>query len=298
MNIVRRAYAMIGSAVRSIEQACAAVPYTIVSEPAARFSTGKPIENTRALYRSDIGNCLGIHTPQFQFLQPCESLQVLESAREMIGAEWGSVAVLKGGRQLMASILLDNKITAPKRGDKVGLSLLYMDFWDGTGRAQFSLAWNVLACTNGAISRKSVLSFSEKHNGTLPSRFSDMQNRLRANLALEVGETQRIVSRLDNAEMSQEEMRVFVEKLFPSADAEKVSTRLQNTRDSVFAGFTRGTGNVGRTRWDAFNAVTEHLDWQSTFRETEFSREDNRLVSLLNGSAANVRNRALELLLA
>jgi fido (protein-threonine AMPylation protein) len=54
---------------------------------------------------------------------------------------------------------------------------------------------------------------------------------------------------------------------------------------------------VGRTRWDAFNAVTEHLDWAGTFRETEFSREENRFESLVTGSAARVRERAMELLL-
>jgi hypothetical protein len=68
-------------------------------------------------------------------------------------------------------------------------------------------------------------------------------------------------------------------------------------REAIVTGFSRGTGNRGQTRWDAFNSVTEWVDWESTFRTTEFSREENRFESLLTGKGANTRNRALELLL-
>lgn len=291
----RRSYAMTGTRVSSIQEACNVIPYIIESEPVARLS-GKQIPGTQGLFRSDTGNCLGIHSPKYGFLQPCDSLQVLENAREMLGGEWGSVAVMKGGRQVMASILLDLKIVAPKRGDTVGVSLLYRDFWDGTGRAMLDLALDNLTCSNGMIARKSIVTFQEKHTGNLSARFSAMQQSLEANIALEFGETQRIVYSLDSRDMTGDEMAGFVEKLFPTSG--EVSTRLENIRETVRVGFTRGTGNQGKTRWDAFNAVTEYLDWQSTFKETEFSREDNRMESLLNGNGARIRSRALELLMS
>jgi hypothetical protein len=106
-----------------------------------------------------------------------------------------------------------------------------------------------------------------------------------------------LIVTLDNRPMSQQEMTGFVERLYP-ANGEELSTRTENVRSAIVTGFSRGTGNRGQTRWDAFNAVTEYLDWQSTFKETAFPREENRLDSLLNGNAAKVRNRALELLLS
>lgn len=124
-----------------------------------------------------------------------------------------------------------------------------------------------------------------------------MRKQLHTNLLLEIGHTQEIVISLDNKDMSVSEMENFAERLFPS-QGDDVSTRLENIRSQVVAGFTRGTGNRGKTRFDALNAVTEYLDWQSTFRETDFSRAENRLDSLINGSGARTRARALELLLS
>lgn len=296
-NEVRQPYCFSGKRVNSIEEACAAIPFYVETEPAARLSTGKAIPNTQNLYRSDNGYCLGQHTPQFTFLQPCDSLQTLEAARELIGGKWASVSANKGGKHLLAFITLEAEITAPKRGDKVGFSIGFSDFYNGSGVCSLDLFANVLACDNGMVSQKSIVSFSGKHSPNLAERVNTMKKQLHTNLLLEIGRTQEIVFTLDNRPMSLPEMRAFTEQLFP-VNGEKVSTRLENIRETVYAGFTRGTGNRGQTRYDALNAVTEYLDWQSTFRETEFSREENRMDSLINGSGAKTRARALDLLLA
>lgn len=302
-NEVRKPYAYSGTKVSNIEEACNAVPFYIVSEPAqcsdtiAKLRGGrKELENTQNLYRSDTGGLLGQHTPQFGFLQPCDSLQTLETARALIGGEWASVAANKGGRQLMGFISLETTITAPKRGDKIGFSVGYTDFFDGTGKVGLALYANVLACDNGMVGTKSLVTFSEKHGRNLAARAKVMQERLHTNLLLEIGHTQEVIFTLDNKEMTVAEVTNFAERLFPT-DAEEVSTRTENMREAIVTGFSRGTGNVGRTRFDALNAVTEYLDWQSTFRETQYSREENRLDSLINGNGARIRSRAMELLL-
>ena len=284
--------------VETYEQACNAIPFHIVTEPAARLSTGLAIPGTQNLYRSDNGFCLGQHTPQYSFTQPCESLEILEKARDLMGGKWQGVSVFKGGRKIMASVTLDTQIKAPNRGDTVAFGLFHTDIFDGTGFETLSLGSVNLTCTNGNTSLKSICSFSGKHNQTLAEKIKQMSKSIMANIALEIGRTREIVFTLDMKEMSNQEMTEFAERLFPSPEGETVSTRTENIRQAIVTGFSRGTGNHGETRWDAFNAVTEYLDWQSTFRETEFSREENRLDSLLNGNGAKIRNRAMELLLA
>lgn len=294
---VRFALSSFGKRVKSYAEACASIGFTIISEPAARLSTGKAIPNTQNLYRSDTGSCLGQHTPQFQFLQPCDSLKTLERAREIVGGEWQSASTPKDGRQLSAFIGLEAKITAPTRGDTVGLSVGLFDFFGGQGRCRLGLFANVLACDNGATASKSLLDFSEKHIGSLSSRFAAMEFNLHIRLQDQIAEMQGTVTKLDTTPITGNEVERFAALLFPATDETDVSPRVQTAREAVTTGFVRGLGNVGRTRWDAFNAVTEYLDWGSSFRETEFSREDNRFESLTVGSAAKTRARALELLL-
>jgi hypothetical protein len=296
-NTVRFALSNFGTNVADYSAACAAVPFTFSQEPVSRALTGKVIPNSLGLFRSDTGGCVGIHSEKFGFVQPSESLAALERARALVGGKWESVAVTKGGRQLAAFVSIETQITAPKRGDKIGLSIGQFDRFDGTGRTRLQLWANVLACNNGLARAESLVTFSEKHTGSIRERFAAMEFNLAIKLQEQIAEMQGVVDKLDNTPISRSEVIDFARALFPAADELNVSTRTENVRDAILTGFVRGTGNVGRTRWDALNAVTEHLDWAGTFRETEFSREENRFESLVTGSAARVRERAMELLL-
>ena len=296
-NTVRYSLSNFGTKVNDYASACAAVPFTFSQEAVSRASTGQIIPNSKGLFRSDTGGCVGIHSDGFGFVQPSESLATLERARALVGGTWSSVASTKGGRQLAAFIQIEKQITAPKRGDKVGLSVAYFDRFDGTGKARLQLLANVLACDNGMTKSDSLVTFSEKHCGSIRERFSAMEFNLAMKLQEQVEEMQATVNALDNTPITRSEVIDFARALFPAADEANVPTRTANVRDAIATGFVRGTGNVGQTRWDAFNAVTENLDWSSTFRETEFSREENRFESLVTGSASRVRARALELLL-
>lgn len=297
-HLNRRSYANLGQRVSSLEEACAAIPFHIETDTVSRTSTKGEIRNTKALFRSDNGACLGIHTPLFEFAQPCETLEKFETMREFVGAEWRSASAFKGGRQLMVGLRLDLEITAPKRGDKVGFELLGFDYFDGSGRFTARLNALTLACTNGAIGASNLAATSIKHVGqSFIEKNDEWLKKFETNLALEIGQTKEIVFSLDSTPMSRSEVVAFAEKLFPQR-GEKLSVQTENARQAIVSGFSRGTGNVGSTRWDAFNAVTEWLDWQSTFRETEFSREENRMESLFSGNGARTRARALELLSA
>lgn len=60
--------------------------------------------------------------------------------------------------------------------------------------------------------------------------------------------------------------------------------------------FKTGEGNEGKTRWDAYNAVTEYVTHYRTYRETEAtSVEVNRFVGVLETDTMS--RTALNLLL-
>ncbi len=294
---VRKCYSRIGTPVANYAEAVARVGFNVLAEPVARHSTGLSIPNSTGLFRSDNGVCLGIHSDRFSFVQPSESLRVLEKAREIVGGQWVSVQANKGGRMVTGFVDVETNIKAPKRGDTVSLSLAYFDHFDGGGRACFKLSACNLTCDNGMTGQKDVMSFNEKHIGDISGRMLAVEAKLQFNFALAVENMREQIVKLDSTPMDRAEVEGFARVLFPAKDENEVSTKTENMRDAIVTGFSRGTGNQGRTRWDAFNSVTEFLDWGSSFRETDFSREENRFESLLTGNGAKTRERALELLL-
>lgn len=82
-------------------------------------------------------------------------------------------------------------------------------------------------------------------------------------------------------------------------DGDKTSVPLTNQVDKLNSLFARGSGNEGRTRWDAFNAVTEFVDHSRTIRLTSGrSKAEARFEASLLGSGDAVKARAFELLTA
>jgi hypothetical protein len=61
--------------------------------------------------------------------------------------------------------------------------------------------------------------------------------------------------------------------------------------------FAQGAGNIGRTRWDAFNAVTEFVDHFRSIRVSSGrNRSEVRFESVLTGSGDDLKARAFDLL--
>lgn len=297
-NIVRKAYSQIGAPVSSYAQAVSTVGFDIQALQMKHPVSGKLIPNETGLFRSDNDGCLAIHSDKFSFVQPSESLKVLERARQIVGGQWSSVQVNKGGRMIGAFIEVENTIVAPNRGDTIALSLGLFDHFDGNGLARINLSACNLTCTNGMTGLKSIISFASKHIGDVSSRLKVLEGSLQLKFVQAVDEMRGQVVALDSKPMTRAQVEVFAEQLFPIDPDAVNKSRVENQRQAVVTGFSRGTGNYGETRWDAFNAVTEYLDWTSTFRETQFSKQENRFESLLVGKGANTRARALDLLLS
>jgi len=298
-NTIRKPYSQLGKAVENYAQAVATVGFTINALPIpSPTNPRQSIKNKTGLFRSDNGECLEIHSEKFAFVQPADSLMVLEKARQVVNGQWQTVQVNKGGRMICGFIGVENEFIVPKRGDVISFGLGHKDFFDGKGLEEFFLYSNNLSCDNGMVSSKAVMSFKNKHIGDIKDRVKAVEGRLQYQFVLAVNDMKEKITALDAKPMALNEVTRFAEILFPSdLVGDEIPTRTLNMRESIISGFTRGTGNQGRTAWDAFNSVTEFLDWGSTFRETEFSRDENRFESLLMGKAMGTRERALELLL-
>lgn len=292
-----------GKRVCSLEQARAALNYS-VSKEEIFDADGQPLGDFRGMFNSNTRRILGVVKRNFTFIQPSQSLEIMEAAVNATGARWTSVAALHGGASLIAfAELADAKIVAPKRGDTVAIGFGVSDSFDGSARLSGSVFASVLACTNGMKSSKGLFGFSKKHTPSLTEVVAGIRHTFADKVNDAVAEMRGLVTQLDNTPMSQAEHDTFTLRLFgvPSETALRdgsTPSRTENRVDEVRSLFTRGAGNVGRTRWDSLNAVTEYLDWYSSFRETGVDREENRFLSITSGNAARVREDAIALLTA
>lgn len=101
--------------------------------------------------------------------------------------------------------------------------------------------------------------------------------------------------------MTSAAMRAFAHELFPS-HTEDASGKLVGMRERVIDLFDNGQGQylARGTRFAAWNAVTEYADHTRTTRRTKDGddAETSRLSSAWFGSGADLKDRALKLLLA
>lgn len=292
-----------GQNVSNIEAARAALNYN-VSKEEIFDADGNSLADFRGMFNSETRQILGVVKKGFTFIQPSESLEIMEAAVKATGARWTSVASVRGGASLyaFAELPAEKQIRAPKRGDLVSMGFGIRDAFDGSALISGSVFANVLACTNGAKSKRNLFAFAKKHTASLSEVIEGIRYKFAVAVDEAVEEMRATVTQLDNTPMTKSEHDAFTLRLFGVRDEVALTdgstpTRTLNRVNEVRSLFVRGMGNVGRTRWDSFNAVTEYLDWYSTFRETNVSFEENRFLSITDGNAARVREQALELLL-
>lgn len=298
----RRSLSRYGNAALSFDEAVKSLDYGISKESIYDADGTELPGEFRGIFNTKTRKPLGIAGDGYTFYQPSESLEIMRAAVETIdGAKWRSVVVTHGGAHISAFAQLKSEIKAPKRGDKVGLSFFMRDWFNQKGLHSFGVNAETLACTNGAITSESLFSMSGKHTSSLKDKIEGARVGLAVRIQDEVERLRGFVFKLDSTPMSRTEMDSFSLKLFDLRDEKdlaEASPQLRGKIESVRTLFVRGTGNVGKSRWDAFNAVTEMTDWQTSFRNTDNATADeNRFLSLLGGPVLRLKDKAKELLL-
>lgn len=105
------------------------------------------------------------------------------------------------------------------------------------------------------------------------------------------------VQRLAATAISKDAAVDVFSKLLDINPDEAVTPKVQKSLDTLVELFVRGTGTEGKSRWDAFNAVTEFVDHRRTLRVGEGrSRAEARFESALLGDGDALKATAYDLL--
>lgn len=195
-------------------------------------------------------------------------------------------------------VLVKRQAWCAKKGDSIMTYDLWLNRHDGSGCFELHRTNVRVVCAN---TWKLAVSGGNRVFGVRHTR--NIEQGVQA--ALEVlgyveneEEKQRAAAqRMVSVEMTVAEASKAFDVLLGIKEGVEPSTRLENQAKELNRLFVSGTGNLGKTRWDAFNAVTEYVDHGRSSRVSG-GRDDKevRFESVLMGSGDALKARAFDLL--
>ena len=195
-------------------------------------------------------------------IQNHELIDAFDEVRKMYGADYKAAGVMRGGSRVWVQAQLPKEYTFEipnRKGDKINSMLTMLIGHDGViSNCIFPTSMRG-ACNNQfvAMTRESTRDYRIQH-------FSNWNNKLdlvKSVFAKNINSLKSMYTdfaKLDSTAISKEELYNFLGELYPMKNQE--DDRMVNRHNDIATLFSRGAGNLGKSRWDAFNAVTEYVD--------------------------------------
>ena len=226
------------------------------------------------------------------------------------GGRWETAGSIKGGRQVFGSLALERETVLDPNGvgDKVNTYLLINTSHDGSVAIQASITPVRVVCANtlnlalSAVTGKKAVkqSFKIRHTATASGKVQQAREALGlANAYMD--EFDIMAKNMIETEISKAKFDEIVALAYPAPKGEdkKGSFKKHQSKvdliQSIYVGDYNNT--ISGTKWGAFNALTERLDW---YRSARGGSNESILASasgfdpMINAE----KNRLLKLVLA
>lgn len=266
-------------------------------------ANGKLVPNKRVTVRMDTGEPLGVVGPAYKLHSVKDAFGFADNLVDDGQAKYETGAVMRGGAWVFLSMELDHlDITVPGDPSDIKTFLVVSTSFDGSRHTEAHVTRVRTVCRNTfELGKEGALSyFRIKHLGSLEGKLAEARKAL--GIAFKNTEyVNEITRELAGKKLVEKQIReIFETAVWPidpeasEATIEKSHARLafENYLNSPTLEGIRGTA------WGAYNAVTEYLDHEVTYKSrTRGSAEDARADSLLFGRSKNAKDRALSALL-
>ena len=251
------------------------------------------VPNKYACTRRDTGQVFGIFGSGYEPIQNRDKFGVFGDALVAAGeAVFHSAGSLNGGALTWMLMKLPGDLKVSD-GSVLERGILLTDSYNGSSALGLRfINMNKVCCNTlpGIVGGRGA-QFRGKHTINLMGRV----NEARQIMGLEQAYSEMLmlgIERMAQEAMDKPQLADFLEKLFGvEEDVEAISTRVRNQMDRVGDLFYNGMGNVGETRWDALNAVTEFVDHHRGPDD-----QAKRLNAAWFGGGADMKAKAWELL--
>lgn len=265
----------------------------------------------RAIRRSDNLDVLSIVKERYT---PIQNRDILEPLAEIVrenDARFVAGGVCHGGKKAWVQAELNKPISIKTKNgeDVINNYIVGMIHHDGLGSNAILPFTKRVSCSNQfAAIKRAASGFSIRHSSSWENRVDEARKRFRvamqANNDFALAATEMAL-----IDMGEDEFKTFALKILPDVKPNRYAPdgrSQEKKRELMFGLFRHGKGNIGRTRWDAFNAVTEYFDhYEGSTRianaidrgqNIRKSMERRFLNSLAGGQTNIVKHKAYELL--
>lgn len=251
--------------------------------------------------RDSDNKTLGVVRPSYKLVQNADLLAFGDMLVDSGEAKWDTAGSLRGGQLVFASMVLPDGIKVP--GDDSGHDLYLLltnghDGWHslkGVVTVVRAVCMNTVSAALGGAQHV----FNIKHNQTLDGML--MEARRALGITFQYAEVfEQTAGQLVGKTFSEGEVESIFRTLWPVPDGIAPSKFEQTSFAKAFENWKttdtlderlRGTG------WGVFNAITEYLDHEADYRGgRRVDAESARAESLIMGRAADLKDRALSLL--
>lgn len=261
----------------------------------------RKVDDYQAVERLDNQKVLSICGSRYT---PIQNAGAFDFFDEVVGsgqAVYTTAGALNEGRRVWIMAKITGKLFIDTRPDEeIERLILLCNSHDGTQSLTMQQVATRVVCQNTlSVAMKGATNqIKIRHTQNYKSKVDEAQRTLKIihgyydNLKV-------VLAELDKQAMTIKDMENFTEKLIPdSGDVDKkTATRTLNIRNDINVLFTRGRGNLGKTRYDAMNAVTDYCDHNRSVRVADGDdKQEARFISSTFGSGAILKQRAFNLL--
>ena len=271
------------------------------------LTDGTPIYTSKkcAVVRTDTNAVLGVVSPDYQVVQN-EELAYMASQLHSTDVTVASGGELQGGSRVFLC-LQSPSFNVGKGDDEVKPYLVLANGHDG----KFSLhglgttirVWcdNTL---NAALSegKKSNSLISIRHKGNMADKIGDLITALRV-VNIQTEELRINANLMASYSMDHSSVSKYWENIYrnyidriPDSITDSKDNRDQKRYHSVrlklWSIFDEEANALGANMWTAFNAITNHIDHNTTYRGDK--RAENKFYGNIYGSAANKKKKILK----
>lgn len=262
----------------------------------------RPVEGWEATTRSTDNAQLGIVHSTYQPIQNREIFDFADSLLATGQVKFETAGALNGGRTVWALALAEGLIRIEGDPSPIEPYLLISTGHDALRAMRVDLQPVRVVCQNtlNVAIKGSPRSFVIRHTKNAMDKVLEARKALRVNVDY-MAQFEAVAKDLMSRPLSIADVKRFTEVLLPSASEDKdKETRTDRQRDAITALFANSNTleGVGFNSYRAVQAVAEWADHERGFRATKMgSAEDARALAILDGTATDIKDRALALLL-
>jgi len=238
------------------------------------------IPEQRAAVRQDTQTVLGIVGNRYHVIQNTEAFSAFDAIVGAGDAIYQTVGTLWGGRKMWILAKLTAGRYTLDNGDALESYILLDNSHDGSTALRMRLTQVRVVCSNTlSMATGKRASFYARHTAGINSKIAQARDLLGLNAVY--------------MERFLEQCNQVAEEAFDVSEMESLTRHLLDLNpdkglddqygiktdagEAMNSLFSHGMGNRGETRWDAFNAVTEYLDYSRGYGnsvESVWSKDD------------------------